>query len=97
MRKSAPYLAWRTTPLGHVFGRTRLCDLKPKLEQLAMNARRTPQRIFDAHLPYQRTQLCLNLRSPSSAPGFPTPTTTKASPVPMHQGLGTNDCEYLRD
>jgi hypothetical protein len=51
-QKSAPSLAWRPKPLGHVFGDTRLCDLKPELEQLAMDARRTPQRIFDAHLPY---------------------------------------------
>jgi hypothetical protein len=29
---------------------TRLRDLKPELEQLAMDARRTPQRIFDVHL-----------------------------------------------
>jgi hypothetical protein len=28
--------------LGHVFGNARLCDLKSKLEQLAMNARRSP-------------------------------------------------------
>ncbi len=51
-QKSAPSLAWRPTLPGHVFGDTRLRDLKPELEQLAMDARRTPQRIVDAYLPY---------------------------------------------
>jgi hypothetical protein len=50
-------------PLGHVFGDTRLRDLKPELEQLAVNAWRTPKRILHADLPYQHAQLCLNLRA----------------------------------
>jgi hypothetical protein len=31
-----------------------LSDLKAELEQFAMDARRSPQRIFRAHLPDQR-------------------------------------------
>jgi hypothetical protein len=38
----------------------------PKLEQFAVNARRTPKQILQAHLPDQRAQFCLDLRAPSS-------------------------------
>jgi hypothetical protein len=35
--------------LDHVFGDTRLRDLKPELEQLTVIARRTPKRVLHAH------------------------------------------------
>ena len=47
----------------HVLGDARLGDLKPELEQLAVNPWRAPKRIFDAHPPDQYAQLRLNLRS----------------------------------
>src|SRR3984893_8395165 len=56
-QKGAPSLAWRPASLGHVFGHTRLRDLKPELEQLTVNARRSPKRIFETHPPDQRAQL----------------------------------------
>src|SRR3979411_460918 len=49
----------------HVLGDARLRDLKPELEQFAVNARRAPKRIFDAHPPDQHAQLRVDLRSPS--------------------------------
>ena len=84
-------------PFDHVFGDTRLRDLKPELEQLAVNAWRTPKRILHADLPYQHAQLCLNLRAPSPRVRFPTPIATKAGPVPVQEGLGLDDCENLQD
>src|SRR5260221_6004021 len=39
-QKGAPSLAWRPASLDHVFGDTRLRDLKLGLEQLTVNARR---------------------------------------------------------
>jgi hypothetical protein len=42
-----------------------LSDLNPELEQFTMDTRRAPKRIFGAHLPDQRAQLRLDLRSPS--------------------------------
>jgi hypothetical protein len=65
--ESAPSLARWPSPLDHVFGDARLRDLKPELEQFAVNARRTPKRIFDAHTPDQYAQLRVDLRSPSPA------------------------------
>src|ERR1700738_5065813 len=49
MQEGSPSLAWRTASLDHVFGDTRLRDLKPELEQLTVNAWRTPKRILHAH------------------------------------------------
>ena len=47
--------------LDHVLRDARLSDLKAELEQLAMDARRTPQRIVRAHPPDQRAQVCVDL------------------------------------
>src|SRR5436309_8971815 len=75
----------------------RLSDLKAKLEQLAMDARRSPQRIFRAHPPDQRAQIRVDLRSTSKRAGFPTPVPTEAGPMPTHEGLGPNDRDSLQD
>src|SRR5881296_1035749 len=69
----------------------RLSDLKAKLEQLAMDARRSPQRIFRAHPPDQRAQIRVDLRPASTGAGFPTPVPTEAGPMPTHHGLRSDD------
>jgi hypothetical protein len=51
----------------------RLSDLEAELEQLATDARRSPQRICRAHLPDQRAQIRGDLRSASKGAGFLTP------------------------
>jgi hypothetical protein len=72
-------------------------DLKPELEQFAVDARRAPKRIFDAHPPDQRAQLRFDLRTPSLWAGFPTPVAAKTGPMPTHERLGPDDCENLQD
>src|SRR5262245_66669451 len=84
-RKGAPPLTWRSLPLDHVFGHRRLCDLKAELEQLAVDARRSPQWVLDAHPPDQCAQLRVNLRPPSKRARFPTPVPTKAGPMPRSE------------
>src|SRR5262249_7463574 len=96
-QKGAPSLAWRPTPFDHVLGDARLRDLKPELEQFAVDAWRAPKRIFDAHLPDQDAQLRLDLRSPSPWARLPTPITVKSGSVPTHERLGPDDCENLQD
>src|SRR6202048_2009680 len=49
MQEGSPSLAWRHASLDHVFGDTRLRDLKPELEQFAVNAWRAPKRVLQAH------------------------------------------------
>src|SRR5271169_4888827 len=53
MQEGPPSLAGRPPPFDHVLGDARLRDLKPELEQFAMNAWRTPKRILHAHPPDQ--------------------------------------------
>jgi hypothetical protein len=52
-------------PFDHVLGDARLCDLKPELEQFAVDAGRAPKRIFDADPPDQHAQFGVDLRSAS--------------------------------
>ena len=75
----------------------RLRDLKPELERFAVDARRAPKRIFDAHPPDQYAQLRVDLRSPSLWARLPTPVAAKAGPVPTHERLGPDDGEKLQD
>src|SRR6202163_4311122 len=52
-QEGPPSLAGRPPSFDHVLGDARLRDLKPELEQFAVNAWRAPKRIFDAHPPDQ--------------------------------------------
>src|SRR6202040_729397 len=81
----------------HVLGDAGLRDLKPELEQFAVDAWRAPKRIFDAHPPDQRAQLRVDLRSPSQWARLPTPVAAKAGPVPTQERLGPDDGEDLQD
>src|SRR5258708_6402780 len=52
-QEGSPSLAGRPPPFDHVLGDARLRDLKPELEQFAVDAWRTPKRILHAHPPDQ--------------------------------------------
>src|SRR5260370_16960785 len=58
-----------------------------------MDARRTPQRIVNAHPADQRAQVRVDLGPTSKAAGFPTPVMAKAGPMPTHRGLRSNDSD----
>jgi hypothetical protein len=64
-QKSAPSLARWAASLDHVLGDARLRDRKPELEQFAMDAGRTLERVLNAHSPYQRAEVRSDLRPPS--------------------------------
>src|SRR5882757_7983141 len=96
-QEGSPSLAGWPPSFDHVLGDARLRDLKPELEQFAVDAWRAPKRIFDAHPPDQHAHLRVDLRSPSPWARLPTPVAAKAGPVPTHEGLGLDDCENLQD
>src|ERR1700731_2801435 len=96
-QEGPPSLAGRPPPFDHVLGDARLRDLKPELEQFAVNAWRTPKRILHAHPPDQRAQLRVDPRSPSQWARLPTPAATKTGPVPTQERLGPDDRENLQD
>jgi len=83
--------------IDHILRDARLSDLEAKLEQLAMDARRSPQRIFLAHLPDQRAQIRGDLRSAAKRAGFPMPVLAETRPMPTHEGLGPNDPDGVED
>src|ERR1700675_3792570 len=96
-QEGSPSLAGRPPPFDHVLGDARLRDLKPELEQFAVNAWRAPKRVFDAHPPDQRAQLRVDLRPPSHRARLPTPLEAKAGPVPTQERLGPDDRKALQD
>jgi hypothetical protein len=96
-QEGPPSLAGLPRPFDHVLGDAGLRDLKPELEQFAVNAWRTPKRILYAHPPDQRAQLRVDLQSPSQWARLPTPVATKTGPVPTHERPGPDDCEDLQD
>src|SRR5262249_252968 len=63
--KGGPSLGRRSTSLHHVLRDAGLTDVEAELEQLAMNARCSPQGVFRAHSPDQRAQVRIDLRSAS--------------------------------
>src|SRR6266566_3803494 len=87
MQEGSPSLAGRPPSFDHVLGDARLRDLKPELEQFAVDAWRAPKRIFDAHPPDQYAKLRVDLRSPSLWARLPTPVAAKTGPMPTHERL----------
>src|ERR1700745_3957484 len=81
-QEGPPSLIRRSRPLDHVLRDARLRDLKPELEQFAVNAWRAPKRIFDTDPPDQSAQLGVDLWPPSPSTRFPTPVVPKADPMP---------------
>src|SRR5262245_7066112 len=96
-QEGAPSLGRRSTSLHHVLRDAGLSHLEAELEQLAMNARRSPQGIFRAHSPDQRAQFRTDLRSASKRARFPPPIPTEAGSMPTHEGLGPDNRDGLED
>src|SRR4051794_24450276 len=61
-----------------------LRDLEAELEKLAMDARRAPEWVIQAHPPDERAQVRIDLRAPSSIPGLPAPVAAKPSAMPAN-------------
>src|SRR6185503_1847498 len=57
-QEGAPPRGGRSASLDHILCDAGLSDLKAELEQLAVDARRSPQRIVNAHPSDQRAQGC---------------------------------------
>src|SRR5215831_9743966 len=95
-QEGAPCLGGPPRSLDHVLRDARLSDFKAELEQLAMDTRGAPQRIVNAHLPDQRAQVRVDLRTASKAARFPTPVSAEPSPVPAHEGLRPDDRDGLQ-
>jgi len=96
-QEGAPSLGRRPTSLDHVLRDAGPSDLEAELEQLAMDARSSPQRIFRADPADERAQCRVDLWPASKGAGFPTPVPTEAGPMPTDKGLRSDDCDGLED
>src|SRR5690242_2901030 len=72
-KERLPALRRRGPPPRHILGHTGLADLDAQLEQLAMDPRRSPQRIGNAHLADQLAYLRRYSWSATTAPRIPPP------------------------
>ena len=87
VQKGLPGLRPPSPTPRHVLGDRRLRDLDPELEQFAMDARRAPQPVGQAHLPDQAADLPGNLRPTAPRARLPAPVQSEARPMPSDDGL----------
>src|SRR5258707_13168131 len=97
MQEGPPSVAGRPPPFDHVLRDARLRDLKPELEQFAVNAWRAPKGIFDAHPPDQRAQLRFDRRSRSPLARLPMPVGEKTGPLPTPERVWPEWCANAQD
>src|SRR5260370_41222181 len=71
----------------HVLGDRRLSDLNPELQQLTMDARRTPQPVGQAHVPDQAPDLPWYPRPTAPTARLPAPIQSEPRPMPPDDGL----------
>src|SRR3989441_3722577 len=88
LQECSPRLQRRPPRPDQVLRHCRLRDSQAELQQLAVDPRRTPQRIRAAHPPNQIPQFRLNRGPTPSASTLPCPVAPETLTVPPHHGLG---------
>ena len=96
LRRKVPQ-SGQTGRLSWPLGNGRLRDRKAEPEQFALNPRRTPKHILNAHLPDQCPQTRIDWWPASQVVGYPAPIAAKACAMPSHQRLGSNGRHRLHD
>src|SRR5258708_15631233 len=82
VQKGLPGLRPPSPTPRHVLGNRRLRDLDADLEKFAVDARRTPQPICQAHLPDQAADLPWYLRPTAPTARPPAPVQSEPRPMP---------------
>src|SRR6266849_7486826 len=86
-QNGAPSLAWRPASLHHVFGDTRLRDLKPELEQFAVGAWRAPK--ADSPCSFARSTRAAPCRSAVALPVGATSNASSSESRPCANARGS--------
>ena len=94
-KKGLPSLRRRSAPPRHVLGHAGLPNIDPELEQFAMDPRRSPQRIGNAHLADQLADFRWHGGTTRPATRLPAPVRSKARAMPAHNGLRPDDGECV--
>src|ERR1700736_470071 len=85
--KGSPALGRRVFSPDHVFGDAGLADLNAELKQLAMDPRRSPQRIGNAPLADKLAYLRRSSGSAPTAPRLPPPARSEPDTMPTDDRL----------
>jgi hypothetical protein len=94
--KGPPRLGWRCAPLRHQPGNGALTEVEAELEELGMDAWRTPEGIRRGHAPDQSLDLGVDGRATSGRAARELgPVPAKAPPLPPQDGVGSDDHEGL--
>src|SRR5262245_63329207 len=88
-----PALGRWSSPARHILGDASLPNVDAELEQLAVDAWRTPQWVGDTHLPDQLPDLGRHTGMTPTTPRLKAPVTSKACAMPPNHGVGANDGE----
>ncbi len=91
---SLPFVGMGRAP-GHEARNRALGDLEAELQDLAVDARRTPRRVLGGHPANEDSDLGCCARSSSAGPRLPAPVPPEALAMPADDGLGLDDGERL--
>ena len=81
----------RAATLDHVFGNRGLGDVDTQLQQLAIDAWRTPERVVAVHHPDQIADIGRDRRPTDTTTRLPAPVQAEAAPMPAHQRFRLED------
>jgi hypothetical protein len=95
LQECSPRLRRRPLRPDHVLRHRRLRDRQAELQQLAVDPRRTPERIRAAHLPNQISQVPPNCGPTPSASTLPRPVASKSLAVPANYRLRSHHLQRM--
>jgi hypothetical protein len=90
---SAP--GWWPSTLGHILGNACLTDIDADLEKLAVDARRPPEWIGDAHLADQLSYFERHRRPATTASRLPAPVQPETRAMPANDSVRLHDRQRL--
>src|SRR5664280_487329 len=97
VKEGLPCLRWSTSPRYHVLRDCRLGDVEAELQKLAVDMRRTPERVLEAHSSDKVAHLFVDLRSTTERAGFPSPKCSEAFAMPTHDRLRSDNRYGVKD
>jgi hypothetical protein len=96
-KEGLPSLQWPTLPRHHLFRDCRLGDVEAELQKLAVDVRRTPERVLETHSSDKVAHLFVDPRPATAKAGLPPPERTEAVARPTHDRLGPDNCYCVKD
>ena len=93
--EGVPALGRRPSTPDHILGHAGLTDIDAELEKLAVDARRAPEWICDAHLADQPAYFEWHLRPATTASRLPAPVQPETRAMPTNNGVRLHDCQRI--